>query len=123
MPLMADENLPTPTLMKSNRRSEGAFDTNPRIGEINFHHFPELRQPIIDSLEKGRNVLSDFPDVGYMDSSGIASLVQRRQHAQGRNLRVDLVGVKDAVHKVLKPTCMDEVSTLNGSVAAGLAVI
>jgi len=107
--------------MELSRRSEGAFDIIALMGEIDFHHSSELRQQIVDSLDKGRNVLLDFSDVGYMDSSGIASLVQGLQHAKSRNLRVDLVGVKDAVLKVLKLTRMDEVFTLHDSVAAGLA--
>ena len=107
--------------MELSRRSEGVFDIIALTGEIDFHHSSELRQQIFDSLDKGRHVLLDFSDVGYMDSSGIASLVQGLQHAKSRNLRVDLVGVKDAVLKVLKLTRMDEVFALHDSVAAGLA--
>jgi anti-sigma B factor antagonist len=108
--------------MESSRRTEGTFDIIALTGEIDFHHASELRRQIIESLDQGRNVLLDLAAVGFMDSSGIATLVQGLQHAKGRGLRVELAGVKGTVHKVLKLTRMDEVFTLHESVEAGLAV-
>ena len=108
--------------MHSSRRSEGAFDIIALTGEIDFHHASELRQQIVESLDHGQHVLLDLTEVDYMDSSGIATLVQGLKHAKDKELRFDLVGVRDAVLKVLKLTRMDEVFTLHDSAADGLAI-
>ena len=107
--------------MESDRSSEGNFDIVAYSGEIDFHHSAKVREDIIQSLDQGQHVLVDLSEVSYIDSSGIASLVQGLQHARGRDLKVDLVGVKDSVLKVLKLTRMDEVFSLHESVAAAMA--
>lgn len=107
--------------MESNRSTEDNFDIVAYSGEIDFHHSSKVREDIIQSLDQGQHVLVDLSGVSYIDSSGIASLVQGLQHARGRDLKVDLVGVKDSVLKVLKLTRMDEVFSLHESVAAAKA--
>ena len=107
--------------MSAQRRTEGAYDVVAYSGEIDFDHSAAMRQEIIDSLDRGQHVLVDLSEVSYIDSSIIASLVQGLQHARSRDLKVDLVGVKNSVLKVLKLTRMDEVFTLHESVAAAIA--
>jgi anti-sigma B factor antagonist len=107
--------------MSSNRRTEGAYDIVAYSGEIDFDHSAAMREEIIQSLDQGQHVLVDLSEVSYIDSSIIASLVQGLQHARNRDLKVDLIGVKDNVLKVLKLTRMDEVFTLHQSVAVAMA--
>ena len=107
--------------MESNRSTEGAYDVVAYSGEIDFHYSAAVRKDIIQSLDQGQHVLVDLSAVSYIDSSGIASLVQGLQHARNRDLKLDLIGVKDSVLKVLKLTRMDEVFTLHESVAAAMA--
>ena len=106
--------------MESDSRTDGAYDIVAYTGEIDFHHSAKVREDIINSLDKGQHVLVDLYGVSYLDSSGIASLVQGLQHAKNSELTVGLVGVKDSVRKVLELTRMDEVFTLHDSVAEAM---
>lgn len=108
--------------MKSNRRTEGTYDVVAYSGEIDFDHSATLREEIIESLDRGQHVLVDLSEVSYIDSSIIASLVQGLQHARNRDLKVELIGVKNSVLKVLKLTRMDEVFTFHESIAAAIKV-
>ena len=107
--------------METNHHTKGAYDIVAYTGEIDFHHSATVCKDIIDSLDKGQHVLVDLFGVSYIDSSGIASLVQGLQHAKKSELKVDLVGVRDSVRKVLELTRMDEVFTLYDSVAEAVA--
>ena len=104
--------------MNSNRLTEGAYDVVAYSGEIDFDHSAAMRNEIIESLDRGQHVLVDLSEVTYIDSSIIAGLVQGLQHARSRDLKIDLIGVKGSVLKVLKLTRMDEVFTFYESVAA-----
>lgn len=106
--------------MSTNRRTEGDYDVLAYRGEIDFDHSATVRKEIIESLDRGQHVLLDLSEVSYIDSSIIASLVQGLQHAKKKDLRVDLIGAKDHVLKVLQLTRMDEVFTLHESVAAAM---
>lgn len=107
--------------MESTRRTEGRHEILAYSGEIDFHYSHQVRKEIMDSLDKGQHVLVDLSEVTYIDSSGIAGLVQGLQHGKGRGLGVGLVGVKNSVLKVLKLTRLDQVFTLYESVAEGMA--
>lgn len=106
--------------MQSTRRTEGGYVILGYSGEIDFHHSQQVRKDIMGSLDQGQHVLVNLSDVSYIDSSGIASLVQGLQHGKGKNLRVALVGVKDSVLKVLKLTRLDQVFDIHASVEAGM---
>ncbi|MDC0598777.1 STAS domain-containing protein, partial [Gammaproteobacteria bacterium] len=67
--------------MKCTLRSENEVDILELSGEIDLHHSPTLREKILSSLKRGNNLLIDLSGVSYIDSSGIASLVEGFQTA------------------------------------------
>ena len=71
------------------------------------------------TVKRGQSVLVDMSDVSYIDSSGIATLVEGLQHAKGRKLGFGLVGIGEGVMQVIKLTRLDQVFPIYESVALG----
>ena len=69
----------------------------------------ELRRAILDALSKHAAVLVDLSAVSYIDSSGIAALVEGYQTAKGKNARFGLLAISDAVKAVLELARLDQV--------------
>mgnify|MGYP000865988962 CR=1 FL=1 len=78
-------------------------------GEIDLHSSPEARRLILECLQDGRPTLVDLSAVAYIDSSGVASLVEGFQLARARGLDFGLVGVSDAALNVLRLARLDKV--------------
>ncbi|MDV3238067.1 MAG: STAS domain-containing protein [Gammaproteobacteria bacterium] len=85
-------------------------------GEIDMHSSPEARRLILECIHDGRPTLVDLADVAYIDSSGVASLVEGFQLARTRGLDFGLVGVSGAVLNVLRLARLDKVFPIYGSV-------
>jgi anti-sigma B factor antagonist len=78
-------------------------------GEIDLERSPLARKVLLDTLKKGRPVEVDLAAVSYIDSSGIASLVEAYQKARSARLDFALVRVSGAVLKVLGLARLDKV--------------
>ncbi|MBT8145301.1 MAG: STAS domain-containing protein [Gammaproteobacteria bacterium] len=98
--------------MKHELREETDFHLLVLSGEIDLHHSPALRELILDSLKDGDALLIDMQQVSYIDSSGIASLVEGFQTAKRTNLDYGLLSISDAVQQVLGITRLDGIFPL-----------
>jgi anti-sigma B factor antagonist len=78
-------------------------------GEIDLDRSPEARKALLAAVAKGRGVTVDMADVDYMDSSGIASLVEAFQRASSGKQPFELVRVGERVLKVLQLAKLDQV--------------
>lgn len=78
-------------------------------GEVDLYYSPKAREQILAYLNKKNNVLIDLSGVSYIDSSGVASLVEGYQLARNNKLRFGLVGVSDAAMQVLQLARLDKV--------------
>ena len=87
-------------------------------GEIDLHQSPALRVEIIRHLDAGESVLLDMADVGYIDSSGIAVLVQALSHARKLGLDFGLVHPTEPVMRILRLTHLDHYFSMYDSVQA-----
>ncbi len=90
-------------------------------GEIDLHTSPESRKLILGCLQEGKPTLVDLARVAYIDSSGVASLVEGFQLARQRQLDFGLVGVSPAALNVLKLARLDKVFPIYASVQERLA--
>jgi anti-sigma B factor antagonist len=81
-------------------------------GEVDLSCSPQAREKILTELKKGKNLLVDLSAVEYIDSSGVASLVEGFQLARTRNQKFALVGVSKAVMQVLQLARLDKIFTL-----------
>ena len=85
-------------------------------GEIDLYGSPHAREVILDCLDKGRHTLIDLADVTYIDSSGVASLVEGYQTAKNKKLEFGLVNVSDSVMNVLQLAHLDKVFPIHATV-------
>lgn len=92
-------------------------------GDVDLHSSPKAREAILACLRQKSPLLVDLSAVSYMDSSGVASLVEGYQTAKKLGLEFGLVAVAQAAMNVLKLARLDKVFPIHASLAARLASI
>ena len=102
--------------MKYNSRSAGTYTVLELSGDVDLSCSPDARKQILQCLDAGRHLLIDLSAVSYIDSSGVASLVEGYQTAKKKNLRFGLVGVSSAAMGVLQLARLDKVFPIHASV-------
>ncbi len=102
--------------MECSIHNEGDFAVVALSGEVDLHYSPEARKQILALLNKNNNVLVDLSAVSYIDSSGIASLVEGYQLARNKQLQFGLVGVSEAAHQVLQLARLDKVFQIKDNI-------
>ncbi len=85
-------------------------------GEIDLQNSPELRKELLASLASRHDVVVDLARVDYIDSSGVASLIEGLQAARRSSLKFSLAAASAAVMRVLKLARLDEVFAIHASV-------
>lgn len=78
-------------------------------GEVDLSWSAQVRRAVLDALEDERSVGVDLSAVSYIDSSGIAALVEGFQNSRARGSRFVLVAVSAAVRAVLELARLDRV--------------
>lgn len=103
------------------RRQDGDATIVEISGEVDLSWSSQIRSKILAALNDGGAVYVDLGDVSYIDSSGIATLVEGLQTAKGSQQRFVLVNVSSAVKNVLKLARLDKVFPIAEDVAAARA--
>jgi anti-sigma B factor antagonist len=80
-------------------------------GDIDMHASPAARRAILQCIREDRPVIVDLAAVSYIDSSGIATLVEGLQAAKAKRLDFGLFGASAAVLRVLKLARLETVFT------------
>lgn len=102
-------------------REEGGYAVIELSGEVDLSCSPEARKQILACLKEKRHLLVDLSAVSYIDSSGVASLVEGYQTAKKQKLKFALVGVSKSAMSVLQLARLDKVFPIHNSVAEGIA--
>jgi anti-sigma B factor antagonist len=89
-------------------------------GEVDLSWSQQVRKAVLAALEASSIVGVDLSQVSYIDSSGIAALVEGFQGARARGTRFALVAVSDAVRAVLELARLDRVFLIVADRAAML---
>lgn len=90
-------------------KASGAYLVKPQ-GEVDMSTSPELRKVLVPLFRTGtRCVLVDLSEVGYMDSSGIATLVEGLQLSQRGSVRFALTGLSASVRAAFEVAHLMEV--------------
>lgn len=66
-------------------------------------------------------MLVDLSAVSYIDSSGIASLIEALQSADRGGTGLDLIAVSPEAHRVFELARLDKVFTIHADLGAALA--
>lgn len=89
-------------------------------GDVDLHSSPQARQAILDAIKQKLPLLVELDAVRYMDSSGVASLVEGYQAARKQGTEFGLAAVATPVMNVLKLARLDRVFPIHISVEARL---
>ena len=102
-------------------RSEGDRTIVALSGDVDLDTSPKVRAVLLESVRAKRGVLVDMSDVTYIDSSGVASLVEAYQSARRDSTPFALVAVSDAAMRVLELARLDQVFAIHASVSEAMA--
>ncbi len=89
-------------------------------GDVDLQSSPEARQILLGCVAGNLPVLVDLSNVGYIDSSGVASLVESLQKSRKSGGHFALVSVSETALKVLKLARLDKVFTIFDTLEDGI---
>ncbi len=94
----------------STRRVENALVIDLK-GHVDLFSSRDMRSAILDAINEGtvQRVAINLTGVSYIDSSGIASLVEGLQLARSKKCRLVLFGLQPDARKVLELARLDRV--------------
>jgi anti-sigma B factor antagonist len=82
-------------------------------GDIDLSRSPAMRQELLHLAEKGwQRLVIDLSDVSYMDSSGVATLVEALQQQRKHGGRMILCGLQERVRSIFEIARLDMVFTI-----------
>ena len=90
-------------------------------GDVDLQTSPTVRQKLLESLELHTCIVVDLSAVNYIDSSGVASLVEAFQVSRKKGTTFSLASVSSAAMRVLSLARLDKVFTIHPSVEAALS--
>jgi anti-sigma B factor antagonist len=94
----------------------------PLDGEIDLHVSPEVAELLRSMIaKKPQQLVVDLTKVTYLDSSGLAVLIEGMQNVRGYGGRFGLAGVKEDVKHVFDIARLDQVFEIYPDVDTALA--
>ena len=91
-------------------------------GEVDMYSSPEARKAIMEVVkQKIPKLIVDLKDVSYMDSSGVATLIEGLQMCHKYNGNLLIAGLRDNVREVFELTRLDKIYQIYQDVDAALA--
>ncbi|OGS62354.1 MAG: hypothetical protein A3J79_09300 [Elusimicrobia bacterium RIFOXYB2_FULL_62_6] len=85
-------------------------------GEVDMHESPRLRAALLDAIAlRPAAVVVDLAGVTFIDSSGVATLVEAMKLAKAEGLSLVLAGMSDKVRDVFALARLDKFFTLAAS--------
>ena len=102
-------------------RQEGGFTIVTVTGEVDLYSSPRMREAILGGMtRKSPRVIVDLAGVTYMDSSGIATLVEVLQLTRKHAGRLVLAGLSPRVREVFELARLESVFELSPSLRDAL---
>lgn len=89
-------------------------------GDVDLESSPTAREILLKSVAGTDRVLVDLSSVSYIDSSGVASLVEALQAAKRNGGAFALVAASDPTRRVLELARLDKVFTMYASIEEGM---
>ena len=101
-------------------KEQGGISVIALSGDVDLESSPKVRDVLLDCVSAKRPVLVDMSAVSYIDSSGVASLVEAHQTARKGETTFALAQVSQSAMRVLELARLDKVFTIHSSVDDGL---
>jgi anti-sigma B factor antagonist len=93
-------------------------------GEVDLHHSPQLREVLLAHAEAKRPaLLLDLSEVSYMDSSGLATLIEYLQRALKYKGRFALAGASHRLRTIFDLARLGEIFAIHESVDEAKAAL
>lgn len=89
-------------------------------GDVDLESSPKVRDVLLDCVGARRPVVVDMSGVSYIDSSGVASLVEAYQTARKSETSFALAQVSQSAMRVFELARLDKVFTIHSTLADGL---
>jgi anti-sigma B factor antagonist len=89
-------------------------------GDIDMSTSPGLRKTLLIALKNTQRLVVNLCQVQYIDSSGIASLVEVLKEARNTEKRLLLVGLNEAIREVLQLTRLTKLFEIQDTEEAAL---
>ncbi len=92
-------------------------------GDMDLANSRAARKILLDAVAKSGGVVVDLSRVGYVDSSGIASLIEALQTSRKKGGTFVLVALSEGASRVLELARLDKIFTIYPSLEEGLAAV
>ena len=84
-------------------------------GDVDLESSPRARTVLLECVGQNRTVFVDMSAIAYIDSSGVASLVEAFQSARKGGNRFALVAVSEVALRVLQRARLDRIFPIHAS--------
>lgn len=86
-------------------------------GEIDMYSSPELREQMMNLIgQRISNMLIDFRQVSYIDSSGIATFVEGLKSMKNYGGRLRFFGIPQGIMEIFRFSKLDRVFEIYGNI-------
>jgi anti-sigma B factor antagonist len=85
-------------------------------GDVDLESSPAAREILLKTINGAGRVLVDLSGVSYIDSSGVASLVEALQASKKDQTQFALAAVSEPTRRVLELARLDKVFTMHDSI-------
>ena len=91
-------------------------------GDIDMHRSPEVKETLEPLIaKKVPRILVDLSAVTYIDSSGLATMIETLQRIQSYGGKFGMFGLREGVRHVFEIARLDQIFSLYPDEAAALA--
>ncbi len=105
----------------TDNQSEGRKQDVVRLsGNVDLEHSPGIRKRLLEAVAERVNIFVDLSEVSYIDSSGIACLVEALQTARNHGANLGLVSVSQQAMRVLELARLDMVFSIHDDLTSAL---
>ncbi len=102
-------------------QAEDGFEIVTLWGDLDFNAADDLRTALLDLIERRNDLLVELSAVPYIDSSGVACLIEAFEAAKGNGTNFALIGVAGTVERVLRVAHLDKVFPIHATAAEAIA--
>jgi len=110
--------------MQITERTEESIPIVSIVGDIDLESSPKLRTFLKPkSSQKTPRLLLDFAGVNYIDSSGLATLIEYFQAVQSFNGKLALASLSPRVKNVFEIVRLEQIFSLHPDIPSALAAL
>ena len=92
------------------------------LGDVDLSRSPCLRNDIRKAFDGSpQKLVIELSSVSYMDSSGVATLVEAMQISRKNNAKLVLCSMTERVHSIFEIARLDQVFTIKPDIDSALA--